>query len=160
ERVEGGSIELGTGLVEFGCRAVVFGDGEVGPYRLSGRHATERHRAGRQRCHQRIEGRGWQHGDGVKAGQGQRAGDVDAFAAGFGGNSRDPVYRTACERPGQCGRAVDAGVGGDRDDHATTTSTPPSTNCLRSAALISESVIRVSTLEIGAKLTKSSRPTF
>ena len=109
---------------------------------------------------QRIRGGRRQQCDGLHAGRRQCPRDVDALSAGLGGDRGDPVHRAARQRCGERDGPVDARVGRDGDDHATTTSTPCSVNCERSASVISESVIRVSTLDSGAKLTKSSRPTL
>src|SRR5690242_13208194 len=138
----------------------MFGDGEIGAHRALGRYTVERQGAGGERTDQWVVGGSGQHRDGVEPGQRQGPCDVDPLTAWLGGHRRNSVYRTASEGARQGDRAVDARVGSDGDDHATTTSTPLLVSSSRSAALISESVIRVSTLEIGAKLTKSSRPTF
>ena len=43
----------------------------------------------------RVVFAGGQHRDGVQAGQRQRAGHVNAFAAGLGGHRTDPVHGPA-----------------------------------------------------------------
>ena len=51
--------------------------------------------------HHRIGARRGQQRDGVDACQGQGTRDVDALAAGFGGDRADPVYGAAGERRGE-----------------------------------------------------------
>jgi hypothetical protein len=131
QRVDGGRVKSCTGLVDLGCSAVHFGDGDVRPHRRRDRDTAERNAAGLKGGHHRVgAGRGQQR-DGVDAGQREGASDVDALAAGFGGDRADPVYRTAGERRGERDGAVDARIRGDGDDHATTTSMPCSVSCVR-----------------------------
>ena len=67
------------------------------------------------------------------------AGDVDALAAGLRGHRLGALHGAALERAGQRDRAVEAGVGGERDDHATTTSRPARRQ--RSAVGVGDAVV-------------------
>ncbi len=160
EGVDDARVDRRAAFVEFRCGAVGFGDREIDTGRLVGGNTPKRHRAGLERGDQRIGAGSRQQRHGVHAGQCQRPCDVDSLAAGFGGDGLDSVDRTAGQGRRQSDRPIDARVGGDGDDHAVTTSTPCSASSARSAVPISPSVMSVSTLEIGAKLTRSSRPTF
>ena len=162
--LERNGVEVCARLVELGRGAVGLGDRQVGPHDSADRDALEGDAGRAEGGDHRVVVGGGQDGDRVEAGQHQCAGDVDALAAGLADGGGDAMHGAAGQRRAQCERAVDAGVGGDGDDHSgpptTMTSTPSSPSRRRSASEISASVMRVSTLESGAKLMKSSRPTF
>ena len=63
------------------------------------------------------------------------AGDVDSLAAGFLADGDGPLDFPAEEGAGQRHGAVQAGVGGEGDNHATTTSTPASARASASSRL-------------------------
>src|SRR5205807_5415830 len=89
----------------------------------------------------------------------QGAGDVHALASrvhlgGRGPNDLTPVQRRDLEG------AVDGGVGGEGDDHASTTSTPASSRACTWAGARPLSDTRASSWSIEAKRTVSSSPTF
>src|SRR5690242_7258402 len=100
----------------------MFGDGEIGAYRALGRYAAERQCAGGERTDQWVVGGSGQHSSGFEPGERQGPCDVDPLAARLGGHRRNSVYRTRSEGTREGDRAVDAWVGSDGDDHATTTS--------------------------------------
>ena len=58
-------------------------------------HGIEAHALVAQSGQNRVVFAGGQHRDGVEPGQGQRAGHVDALAAGLGGHRLHPVYGAA-----------------------------------------------------------------
>ena len=104
--------------------------------------------------HERVVLGGGQHRERRDAGRHRGAGDVDALAAGLRDDRRGTLHGAALQRLGERDRAVVAGVGGEGDDHATTTSRPGGLQgaCGRSSS-IPESVTRTSTSSSAANRT-------
>ena len=107
QRGAGGVVQRGAGLVELGRGAVGLGERVVGAdggrHRHRGQLQPERVQGADDRV---VVGRG-QHADDVAAGRRDRAGHVDALAAGLGGARAEPDDAAALERGGHgrgCGR--------------------------------------------------------
>src|SRR5581483_814831 len=155
--VEFGRGELGPGLVDLGDGAVRLDEADVDPGGAGDRHLDE-FDALREQQRGELDALGAarrEHGEGLAAVRGERAGDVDALAARIGVDGRGPDHRAPAQRR-DLQRAVQAGVGGQGDDHARTTLGPAAASSSATSASRPESVTTTSTSSTRPKRAKWS----
>ena len=109
--------EVGSGLIDLGCSAVRFGDGEVGSHRCCNGYNEVRDVVVVEAEGQAALGSGWHHGAGFDSSPTKDPRDVDPLTGGDLGGTAESVHLTAPQRPsyGRC--AVNARVERDGDDH-------------------------------------------
>src|SRR5690606_8442912 len=141
-------------------RAVRLGDREVDPHRPRGLLRAARDAGGAQLGDERVVRAGGQHRHGRDPRRDGGTRDVHPLAAGLGRHRGGAQHGAPLQGTGEGDRPVDARVGRQGEDHATTTSTPCAVKVSSGTAWGSASVTRTSTSPRSAKLTVVSRPTL
>src|SRR4051812_22920173 len=156
--VQVGSPDHGAGGVDLGRGAVRLGEREVDAHRPGRRLRPAVDAVAQQVEDERVVLLGGQHGDRPHVSGDRGPGDVHPLAAALGGHGLGPEDGTADEVTAQGHGPVDTRVGGQRDDHATTTSTPWRSRAARSDRAMPLSVTTTSTSPISANRTVCSCP--